>query len=109
MGYLNEPDHGLHLPLTVTTVIGSDPRNERDVVSGVAAMLTIDDPRLNGAHVKIGVIGASVTVEDLSGGGTWVQAPGGPMSPLGSGPQPLQDGTILRLGARNLVFRTRPG
>ncbi|MEM7339808.1 MAG: FHA domain-containing protein [Actinomycetota bacterium] len=109
VGYLNEPDHGLHLPLTVTTVIGSDPRNERDVVSGVAAMLTIDDPRLNGAHVKIGVIGASVTVEDLSGGGTWVQAPGGPMSPLGSGPQPLQDGTILRLGARNLVFRTRPG
>ena len=107
VAYLIEDDPaGTMHPIVGTTVVGSDPGDDPEVMIGAATMITIDDPTVHEAQVRLRVRGRQVTVEDTGFGGTWLQSGNGPMKPIhDAGEQVLLPGSQLRLGSRTLVFR----
>ncbi len=103
-----EPEGTVH-PITMTTIIGSDPANDPEVVIGAATIITVDDPSVHEVHVRIKVNGRQATVEESGFGSAWIQAGVGPMTALSTEPRPLEPGDQLRLGRFTFMFRAEPG
>lgn len=103
-GYLVDELNNIQIPITATTIVGSDPTQDPEAASGIAAMITLDDPAVSSVQLRITIDGSTTSVEDVAGGTSWIQAPGGPMSPMTGGPKALEHGHILRLGSRTFVF-----
>lgn len=109
VGYLVDEADSIQIPITATTIIGSNPSQDPEAASGTAGMITIDDPDLAPVQVRIRIAGLEVTAEDVAGGGTWIQAPGETPTALTSDRRTLRDGDELRVGGCAYVYRRQPG
>ena len=105
VGYLIDEANDLQVPLTATTIIGSNPGEDREAAAGFAGMITVDDPNLRAVHVRLRIDGNNVTAEDTVGGGSWIQT--GTESPVALTlmARTLNDGDVLRVGAYAYTFR----
>ncbi len=102
-------DDGAVHPLVGDFVLGREPENAPEVVSGVAVGLTLDDPdvTMSRVHVKLQLVEWDVRLVDAgSANGTYVAAPGETAwTKVGTGETlVLKPGTKVSLGGRTFVF-----
>jgi hypothetical protein len=107
-GYLYDDINQFEIPVTATTVIGSNPVKDPEAAAGYAGMITIDDPSLAEIQVRIKISASSVTAEDVAGGGSWVTAPGQAPTPLPSIARTLNEGDIIHIGPQSYTFHLHP-
>lgn len=105
VGYLVDADNAVQIPITATTVIGSRPDGDPEVVGGSAAMVTIDDPALNDVHARIRINGHATTVETVGNSPVSLTTYGsGGVVAIGPTPHPLQPGDAVHIGSRSFVY-----
>jgi hypothetical protein len=102
-------DDGTVHPLVGDFVLGREPENAPEVVSGGAVGLTLDDPdvTMSRVHVKLQLVEWDVRLVDAgSANGTYVAAPGETAwTKVGTGETlVLKPGTKVSLGGRTFVF-----
>lgn len=104
-------DDGTVLTLTTDYVLGREPENAADVLSGKAVALPLADPDLvmSRVHARILLDGWEVRIEDAhSANGTFVaESPEADWTRLEPGlPTTIKPGTRVALGGRTVVFES---
>lgn len=105
IGFLFDDVNQFQIPITATTIIGSNPIEDPDAAAGIAGMITIEDPSLAPVQVRIKINGSQVTAEDAAGGGSWIAEPGRPSAPLSLVARVLNDGDIIHVGTQSYTYR----
>ncbi|MCP5035359.1 MAG: hypothetical protein GY939_26470 [Actinomycetia bacterium] len=105
IGFLFDDINQFQIPITATTIIGSNPSEDPDAAAGIAGMITIEDPSLAPVQVRIRINGSQVTAEDAAGGGSWIAEPGQPSAPLTLVARVLNDGDAIHVGSQNYTYR----
>lgn len=105
-------DDGTRTPLDRNYVVGREPQEDPDVISGAASPIVVVDPDnlISRAHAHVTVDTGGVMVRDnASGDGTYVAPPGAPeWMRLGPDAAPLPPGWSLRLGMRVFTHLAAP-
>jgi hypothetical protein len=102
-------DDGSVFPLNDDYVLGREPDNAEDVLSGRAVPLQLDDPdaMVSRIHAKILLQGWDVRILDAhSSNGTFVTKPGDTDATRLPADEPMTilPGTRITMGGRSLVF-----
>ncbi len=102
-GHLVDAEHGAQVPLVATTVIGSRPESDPEVVAGTAAMVTVDDGQLADIHARLRIDGQTSTVESVGQAVVTLTRHGGQ---VGVGPVAvaLVHGDAIHVGSRTFVY-----